>query len=277
MLRSGNLIALSTPLSNMASATSDEPVCISPVATTLNSASHWLSVKRSRSEIMAGLKTMVKMVRSAVVMRFVALIFFLLGGYGAAGRIRTFISTMFNAAAQTTCTSHVDTSISKLDVACSSTGSNDWNREDVEHVEHHPCCRGGEEINEEQNMFRVGRRAHRCGMLTTSTVHMGKATVGNIVDIKCEGAERPRRLFTVFRRRAQPRLSSNDPIENDADKNTSRLIPLINFKSEGSRSKKRFGKHAGIKIRRAFKKVGRAVRRAVVPSTETVGNVARDC
>lgn len=62
-------------------------------------------------------------------------------------------------------------------------------------------------------------------------------------------------------------------MENDADNNIARLIPLIRTNTNGSSAKKRFGKNVGQKIRRAFKRFGRSVRNADVSGTVTTGKM----
>lgn len=119
----------------------------------------------------------------------------------------------------------------------------------------------------EQEGVKINKIDEACRLLTASKVYLEWATVFQSSD---DGCERRRRFSTLFTRKGACSRSSNVALENDGTEKTAKLIPLIPVRQQIPRPRKRFGKHFGTKIRYGFTKLGRAVRRIVAPSTETI-------
>lgn len=119
----------------------------------------------------------------------------------------------------------------------------------------------------QQQSIKINKIDLACRLLTISTVHM---EIGTAFQPSNDGCRRQRRFVMVFTRKGPCFRSLNVAMENDAIDKTGKLTPLISVGQGTAPARKRFGKHFGTKIRRSFKKFGRAVRRTVAPSTETV-------
>lgn len=76
----------------------------------------------------------------------------------------------------------------------------------------------------------------------------------------------------VFRRKWLSSESLKAELEQSERKNGRMIIPLIPVEEVAQHTGKKFGKKLVTKVRRAMQKFGRALKKAVVPSVDTLSS-----
>lgn len=120
---------------------------------------------------------------------------------------------------------------------------------------------------------KVRHRARFRPVHTICTVRARDPTVEQLSDIPCQGWAGPTRVQKMlFRRKWLSSESLKADLEQSERKNGRRIIPLIPVTKEAQEPRKKFGKKLGTKVRRAMNKFGRALKKAVVPSVDTLSS-----